>query len=979
MARVLRSHCILASLSLLMLHAPPSVLAYQADNSLRWSETANNPSTGGLGTPITLTWGLVDDGVTISGNEGSSGSDLMAFMATNIDSDPNVYLQIFEDSFGRIAELAGVTYVYEPNNTSQSINNTAFPFGTVGVRPDIRIGGHSIDGQTGTNTLAYNYFPDHGDMVIDTDNVNSYSNSNNNYRLFRNVVMHETMHGLGFSHVESNNSAFLMEPSINTSFDGPQLDDIRGLQRLYGDPLEKNGGNNTSGNATPLGTVTDLTGVQIGQFGDSKSVSSSQSDFVSIDDNSDVDFYSFTIDSELEVTLDLIPRGTQYNEGPQGGSQSMTDSKAISDLTLTLFDTNGSSVITTSNSGGLGVTESIVETLSAGTYFARVTGTANDIQLYGLDVSASFFSGQSIVWTGAIDNDWDVNSTTNWDNSGPTVFSDTDLVTFSDGALNAVANQTTVSLSATNVVPSGVTFTNLNDTFTINGSSGIQGSAGVMVNGGGTVVLANGQNSYSGSTDVTNSSTLIIRNIQTGLDGDFNIGTGSTIQIGDGLAAGNMAGLATINIAAGATLDVVDDDGMIDMDLKGAGNIELRESSTIANNMSGFTGEITQHAGTLTFDATASDTFSSDSTVNLDGGSLRVFPAGDVRVLEANVNVISGVGPNIRIGNAGASELIINGDVNVSLADAHFTADGDAALTIDGNMTLGNGVDLELSTGGTGDDGITINGVISGTGGFTKTLNGELRLNAANSYTGNTTIAAGKLVLGQFATILFSQHIEVQQGATIDATASSSGLVFFSGQTVDLAGTIDGDVIAVVGSTVRVSELDASILNGDYTQNPGATLALDLFDPNTFDVLNVSGNLQAGGTLQVTNAGAFSIAAGDSFDILDFALASGAFDAIELPDLVAGLDWDVSTLLTTGEISVIGLAGDFDGDLDVDSQDFLVWQRTDGSAEGLAAWEANYGASSLGEQVTVVPEPSTGFLFSLLVICWPCRRWQRWA
>ena len=180
----------------------------------------------------------------------------------------------FVRSLGRALRLERLST--EPNNTGQAIDGSASPSGQLGVRPDIRIGGRSIDGQSGSNTLAYAYFPDHGDIVFDTDNVSSFSNSNNNYRTLRNTLMHEAGHALGFSHVESNNAGILMEPFISSSYDGPQLDDILALQRNYGDALEKNGGNNNYSSATPLGIISTAQVTQIGRRGDSTSVSASQ-------------------------------------------------------------------------------------------------------------------------------------------------------------------------------------------------------------------------------------------------------------------------------------------------------------------------------------------------------------------------------------------------------------------------------------------------------------------------------------------------------------------------------------------------------------------------------------------------------------------------------------------------------------------------------------------------------------------------------
>jgi len=61
------------------------------------------------------------------------------------------------------------------------------------------------------------------------------------------------------------------------------------------------------------------------------------------------------------------------------------------------------------------------------------------------------------------------------------------------------------------------------------------------------------------------------------------------------------------------------------------------------------------------------------------------------------------------------------------------------------------------------------------------------------------------------------------------------------------------------------------------------------------------------------------------------------------------------------------LAGDFDTDADVDSADFLIWQRGEvsnpPSASDLATWEANYGTEApLLAASATVPEPSTVLL-----------------
>ena len=254
-----------------------------------------------------------------------------------------------------------------------------------GVRPDV---GHSIDGQSGSNTLAYNYFPNNGDMVIDTDNINFYSNGGSNFLRLRNVLAHEFGHGMGLPHYESNDSRGLMEPFIDLSFDGPQIDDIYQAQRRYGDSFEENGGNDTTGTAITLGTF-DGTIIELGMDADQDvftEINPNQVDFVSIDGDDDIDIWSFSLDSGFEMTFDLDMLGPTFNRGPQDGAQSSYNMAAQSDLDLELLSSDGS-VLASSMIAGLDMSEQIVLELDAGSYFLRVTGRDDEAQFYSLSLS----------------------------------------------------------------------------------------------------------------------------------------------------------------------------------------------------------------------------------------------------------------------------------------------------------------------------------------------------------------------------------------------------------------------------------------------------------------------------------------------------------------------------------------------------------------------------------------------------------------
>ncbi len=70
------------------------------------------------------------------------------------------------------------------------------------------------------------------------------------------------------------------------------------------------------------------------------------------------------------------------------------------------------------------------------------------------------------------------------------------------------------------------------------------------------------------------------------------------------------------------------------------------------------------------------------------------------------------------------------------------------------------------------------------------------------------------------------------------------------------------------------------------------------------------------------------------------------------------------------------LAGDFDGDGDVDGNDFLVWQRNP-SVGSLTDWQASYGMTSFTATVGAVPEPGTCVLGILLAAGFSCLRGRR--
>lgn len=370
----------------------------------RWTTTASG---GGLGQgdATILTWSIVPDSTPIKqaqSNESADPSGLITAMDAMFPggSGSNLttrswFTNIFQKSFDRLSELTGLTFVYMAADDGSLLSDKP---GVTNVRADIRIAGHKIDGAG--SVLAYSYFPDISDMVIDTADTAFYSEQSNTYRGFRNVIMHEVGHGLGLKHVRSDDAAFLMEPIVTKAFDGPQLDDLLALQRNYGDPLEKDGGNDSVQRATDLGTLAVGATVGRGVTGGIADIGLAEKDFISIDDEADLDYFKFTLAGPARVTITTTPRGRSYLAGDTVANESTFDSLAQSDLQFSLIDQNGTTQLSAVNAGGVGATETLTnfDLPGAGTYFVKVSGSTTDrIQLYGLTVAASPTTGTALT------------------------------------------------------------------------------------------------------------------------------------------------------------------------------------------------------------------------------------------------------------------------------------------------------------------------------------------------------------------------------------------------------------------------------------------------------------------------------------------------------------------------------------------------------------------------------------------------------
>jgi hypothetical protein len=186
-------------------------LAGEGDGGAAYFATTRWVTSGSAsqGTPVNLSWSMPADGLSIpDGITGGAASpnNLNATFVTKfgtVEAGKNLLRQVY----ARWSELSGVNY------TEVTDDNAAWGASGGPTRGDIRVVGRTFGS---TSVLAYNFFPNNGDMVIVTSNSNAWS-ATNNQRYFRNILAHEHGHGLGFDHVCPANNSKLMEPFLATT------------------------------------------------------------------------------------------------------------------------------------------------------------------------------------------------------------------------------------------------------------------------------------------------------------------------------------------------------------------------------------------------------------------------------------------------------------------------------------------------------------------------------------------------------------------------------------------------------------------------------------------------------------------------------------------------------------------------------------------------------------------------------------------
>ena len=472
------------------------------------------------------------------------------------------------------------------------------------------------------------------------------------------------------------------------------------------------------------------------------------------------------------------------------------------------------------------------------------------------------------------------------------------------GALStssAITNNGTLTFNRSNTITQGTNF-----------ASVISGTGHVTQAGTGTLSF-NGTNSYTGTTTIS-AGTLALNSSASNnstISGDIVI-NGGTLNYQSSVND-QISNSATVTMTSGSFALAARDETIGAISMSG-GDLSITSGVLTLSSNSSLTGgniSITSPGGGINAGSTGATTlgnaaFSYNNASNASAGLVlssglnvnanttanftnslagvgRISLGGSTKVFDVGASANMNIGWAVVSSNASGG-LTKNGTGTMTLSAANTytgaTTINAGTIQLSGTGTIGSGAfsitggELNLGgvslantftslTGGTLSNGtITNNGsnyglqsgivsaVLAGTNGFNKTTAGIVSLNAANTYTGTTTVNDGTLSIG---------NVNALQNSTLDTGTSGSQAVAFSvagANTYNIAAIQGGDTLDFGNNTISIGANNAATSFTGSLAGSGGSLtkvgsgALILSGNNTY----TGATTISAGTLRLGNA-----------------------------------------------------------------------------------------------------------------------------
>ena len=495
------------------------------------------------------------------------------------------------------------------------------------------------------------------------------------------------------------------------------------------------------------------------------------------------------------------------------GANTYTGRTTVNSGTLNLNRTGGTSIAgdLTVSGGNVNLAQSnqIATTSNVNVSSGTFGIGANSNTVQGLQITGGTVSGTTGVLT----------STTAYDVQGGTISAKL------GGAVGL--NKTgagTATLSGLNLY-TGLTTASAG-TLNLNATGGASVAGNLTVSGGTVNVQQSNQ--------IATTSNVVVSS------GALNIGANNNTVNGLQVTGGTVSGTTGV-LTSATSYDV--QAGRISTKL--GGTVGLNKTGAGTATLSGlntYTGLTTASAGTLNLNATGGASVAGNLTVS--GGTVNVQQSNQIAAT-SNVVVSSGAL------NIGANNNTVNG------------------LQVTGGTVSGT-TGVLTSTADYDVQGGSISAILGGTKGLNKSGAGTATLSASNTFSGATTVSAGKLTLNASGNNAISGNISIT-GGTLELSRSNqivdSKAVSVAGGTFSILGSSEtvgslklngGSITGTTGVLTSASDVDAQ--NGTISAKLGGVAGLAKTSANTVTLTGANTytgtTIVSAGTLNLNTSGA---------------------------------------------------------------------------------------------------------------------------